>query len=149
MNMKYIGLLVLLAFALIQQHAFAQVYRWVDEDGKVHFTDQPPPDQNAEPLELKVTKSNVTGEQLAEDRRKQLESLEASRKELAKARADSAAEKRARKQQCEAARERYDSVVWMKKIHEIDEQGNKTYLSDEDEDRVKQEAKDAVSELCN
>lgn len=32
--------------------AQAEVYRWVDEDGSVHFTDDPPPDRKAEPVDL-------------------------------------------------------------------------------------------------
>lgn len=31
-----------------------QVYRWVDEDGVVHYSDQPPPDDGAESIEIDV-----------------------------------------------------------------------------------------------
>lgn len=143
---------MLLAFGValaMAQSASAQVYRWVDDEGKVHFTDQPPPGEDVERVDVKTSKSSVSGEEVAEQRRAQLEALQSEREAREKARADAASERRERKEKCEAARERYNNVVWKKKIHEIDEQGNKTYLSDADEDRVKREAADAVSEFCN
>ncbi len=142
-------LVILFATLSLSLPAHAQVYRWVDEEGNVHFTDQPPPGKNAEHVEVKVTKSDVSNQQIAEQRREQLKALESSRKELAKSRATTAADKRDRKQKCAAARERSDHLAWQRKIHEVDAQGNKTYLSDADEDRVKQEARDAVTELCD
>jgi hypothetical protein len=44
-------ILVLFAFAALaaaQSHAQSSVYRWVDQDGKVHFSDAPPPDSAKE-----------------------------------------------------------------------------------------------------
>lgn len=32
----------------------AEIYKWVDEDGKVHFTDQPPSEANVEKLDLRI-----------------------------------------------------------------------------------------------
>ena len=43
------GLLVCAATASAQE-----VYRWVDEDGVVHYSDQPPPGDEAEPVALDV-----------------------------------------------------------------------------------------------
>ena len=39
------SLLVLLC--LLPAFGFAEIYRWVDENGKVHFADQPPEDNTA------------------------------------------------------------------------------------------------------
>ena len=47
-------LVLLCALAL---PATAQVYRWVDKDGKVHYTDQKPPDVQAEALPIKSANS--------------------------------------------------------------------------------------------
>lgn len=34
--------------------ATAEIYKWVDEQGNVHFTDQPPPNQTTEKIEVKI-----------------------------------------------------------------------------------------------
>lgn len=39
------GLFVLLCLAALCVQA-AQLYRWVDKDGRVHYSDQPPPDKS-------------------------------------------------------------------------------------------------------
>jgi glutaredoxin len=34
--------------------AFADMYKWIDENGKVHYTDSPPPGRKAKKLDLKI-----------------------------------------------------------------------------------------------
>lgn len=47
---------VLLAFTLlsIAQLSQAQIYKWVDEHGKTHFTDNPPKNVQSDEVELKI-----------------------------------------------------------------------------------------------
>ena len=45
--------LALLA-ARIALPAFADMYKWIDENGKVHYTDSPPPGKKAKKLDLKI-----------------------------------------------------------------------------------------------
>lgn len=47
--MRYLVLLLTLLFVL---PASAQVYRWVDDQGKVHYSDTPPPSENAQALDI-------------------------------------------------------------------------------------------------
>ncbi len=49
--MKTLLLLVCLMFAGLP-FAYAEVYKWVDEDGNVHFTDTPPPKQKIEEVKI-------------------------------------------------------------------------------------------------
>jgi len=55
------GLLLLLAL-LASQAALAQQYRWLDENGGVHYTDTPPP-PTAKSGERKKFKGNAVGSQ--------------------------------------------------------------------------------------
>ncbi|GAA5167342.1 glutaredoxin family protein [Viridibacterium curvum] len=54
------ALLALLTCLMVAQTAVAQVYRWVDKDGKVHYGDQPPPELKSEKPNLP---SNSVGQQ--------------------------------------------------------------------------------------
>jgi glutaredoxin len=54
--------LVMLIAALAAQAALAQQYRWLDEQGRVHYTDTPPP-PTARSVEKKKLKANAVGTQ--------------------------------------------------------------------------------------
>lgn len=51
------GLLILLLFAAASPQA-AEVYRWLDATGRVHYSDQPPPPSAKQALKVK-SKANV------------------------------------------------------------------------------------------
>lgn len=51
--------LLLLALLLATASASAQMYRWVDQSGKVHYTDTPPPPAAAKSVEKKKLVSSV------------------------------------------------------------------------------------------
>src|ERR1700741_5188172 len=53
---------LLLLSLLAASAAWAQQYRWVDEKGRVHYTDTPPP-PSAKSAEKKNLKGNALGEQ--------------------------------------------------------------------------------------
>ena len=54
---------LVLFLALLATHAaFAQQYRWIDENGRVHYTDTPPP-PTAKSGERKKFKGNAVGSQ--------------------------------------------------------------------------------------
>jgi len=40
--------------------AYAQIYKWVDEHGKVHFTDSPPKDKKNEEVTLQINSYSAT-----------------------------------------------------------------------------------------
>ena len=44
--------LLLAAALMLPSLTSAEVYKWVDEDGTVHFTDKPPPNQETEEVKL-------------------------------------------------------------------------------------------------
>ena len=51
MNVRPLALLVFV-FLASASAAKAEVYKWVDEDGNVHFTDTPPPKQETEEVRI-------------------------------------------------------------------------------------------------
>jgi len=54
--------LILFSFLLAATSASAQQYRWVDEKGRVHYTDTPPP-PSAKSAQKKNLKANELGQQ--------------------------------------------------------------------------------------
>lgn len=74
--------------------ATAETFRWVDQDGSVHFGDTPPPGVKAEPLRVAPPKSKLS----AEEARQKIQNLRAQR-ENENAQAEAKRAEEARKQQ--------------------------------------------------
>ena len=60
MGIRYLLLLLTIAFS---QYAGAEIYKWIDDNGKVHFSDSKPVEQSTETVKLKINSyTNVTFE---------------------------------------------------------------------------------------
>ena len=85
-------LIIALALITLSASAFGKIYKWVDENGKVHYSDSPPPGDTAKQVELPPQPSE--------------ESLQRGREEIARRiqnqRDDSAARRQAKEEQREA-----------------------------------------------
>ena len=54
MNRDVTSRLVLMLLLLVTTHAGAEIHKWVDAQGKTHFSDNPPVRQHTEAVELKI-----------------------------------------------------------------------------------------------
>ena len=50
--MKYI--IILMTLLIVPGHSFAEVYKWVDEEGLVHFSDQKPDNQAVSEVQIET-----------------------------------------------------------------------------------------------
>lgn len=53
MRKRFAALILVIAFQLVVSPAFAEMYKWVDENGVVHYSDSPPmtPEKDVETIE--------------------------------------------------------------------------------------------------
>ena len=59
--MERYQIIILLFFALLMQPSHAQIYKWKDANGKVHFSDKKPANKKSENIHLKInTYKSVT-----------------------------------------------------------------------------------------
>jgi hypothetical protein len=144
-----LGLLVLGAAALQ-----AGVYRWVDDQGRVHYGDKPPT-VGAEELEVPVQKpeTNATEakseEQRALERERLLQRFQEDRdkkREQAKKRAEEKAE---RKRLCALAKDQLRVYTEATGLYDLDEEGERKVLSFEERERVTREAEQEVKRWCD
>lgn len=119
--------------------AAAELYKWTDAEGKVHFSDQPPPPEVKAPVTVKPRRPGApaasatpaaTGaptyvEQEAEFRKRQVETAEKAKAE--KQAADEAAEKQ---RNCEQARARVASLEVGGRITRTNAAGEQIFLTD-------------------
>ncbi|HEY7757816.1 MAG TPA: DUF4124 domain-containing protein [Burkholderiales bacterium] len=161
--MKWIATLALLALALPAWGR--EMYKWVDESGKVHYSDQPPPAnarqqktiqpkvpaQNAAPpaattegqAAAPAPKAKTAGELDMEFRKRRAEAAEAEAKRQQETQA--AAEKQ---RNCEAAKARVAVLQTGGRITKASPTGEQVYLGDKEIAYELIEAQKVVDSWC-
>jgi len=142
-------LLVVLGAALALPAA-AQVYKWTDKDGKVHFGDLPPPE--ATDVKALAIHSEPTDPRQLEaldvqrDLREKQSSMETDlRANQAKRAAEEAENKQAA---CDAARKRYENLQHSRKFSTVGADGKETWMSGDDAYKMRDELKATVDKAC-
>lgn len=75
-------LLFVLAVLSVQNLSATEIYRWVDENGNVHYGEEPPPDSSKEQKKMKLEPLPSSGANLATD--KQIKNLHKGNEEAVK-----------------------------------------------------------------
>jgi len=137
----------------------AQTYKWKDADGKIHYSDQPPPPEIKEPLSVKprkptapsaptvkgepTAKAKTYTEQEAEFKKRQVETAE--REAAEKKKANEAAE---RKQNCEQARSQLKGLQAGGRVAKNNDKGEREYMSDAQISQEIERLKKAEASWC-
>jgi len=142
--------------------AYCEVYKWIDPDGTVHYSDQAP--QGAVQEQTLGIKSGTSGteaprtekaapksaapktyiEQDAEFRKRQVEA-EAKRAKEEKALADA----KDRQQNCEHARSSLQSLQSGQRVVKYNEKSERVYIEDNEREREIANAQKGVDSWCN
>jgi len=144
---------VLLAAAcsLASTAALAEVYRWVDADGRVQFGDRPPADAEAEPLDVGSGKS-VSGDldERRERRERLLDVMQEERAEEARADAENDKQESVRRQNCSTASDKLRRIEEARYIYEpTGDPDNPRVLEDQERAGYTAKARQEVSKWCN
>lgn len=155
--MKY-GMALLLV--LISFNSYAGLTKWVDAEGKVHYSDTPPPDNvKTETLHISASPNAVSSPNAASSAPsapKTIYEKEADLKKERKAK-DEAAQKAAREQEeastkqrnCEQSRTQLLTLQNSPRISTYNAQGERTIMDDSARQRSIDEAQAAIGKYCN
>ncbi|MCW8907223.1 MAG: DUF4124 domain-containing protein [Sedimenticola sp.] len=139
---------------VLPQGSGAAVYRWVDEHGRVQFGDRPPAREEVERIELRTpppapeSNPDLTREQRREVQQKMLDAYRDEREQRQQRREQRAEEQARRKRACIEARDRLRLYRSTSALYELDDDGNRRYLSDERYEAALAQAREEVSRLC-
>lgn len=149
--MRYQYILFLLL--LVPASAAAEIYKWIDEEGNVHYSQQRPP-ADAQPKSTETIKVNSgaaseadlkglqrdieRSNKIFEDRAKQKEEQE-----------QAAAEQAIRKQNCEKVRLNLQKLQEVQRVFHTDEEGNRVRVGEEQRQADITRAQEQVEEWCN
>ncbi len=149
MKIRLVGWLACVLCLSVQ----AEVYRWVDSNGKVHFGDRPPKGQASEMLDLPESKSDSETPALSDQQRmarqkKLVEILEEERmeKENAKREAKEQAEKLA--MECTRMKKRLEYMERYNRFYHENEDGTRQYMNDQQADAYRQRRYDQYRQKC-
>ena len=144
------GRLLFFCALTVTAHVQADLYKWKDAQGKVHYTDQPPTVKaqiikNSEPGQAAIT-SQATQALDAKDQADQKRRKEA---EDARAKAEKEAEQaRVQRENCAKARSNLSTLQNSPRVYTTDAAGQRTYMDDAARARELANSQKAVSDFC-
>jgi gamma-glutamyl:cysteine ligase YbdK (ATP-grasp superfamily) len=149
--LRIIGIATLTLAAAIGV-ARADVYRWVDEHGEVHYSDVwVPGSQLIKTNKPRPVTTGTEGAQKSSDTNKvaaAAKSASAQLKDESNARAVKQDVAKAREQQCKQAKERYEKAIQARRIYKTDKSGERDYMSDADAEAYRVQSRKDVQDAC-
>ncbi len=151
MNRKIL-VLVLSAAALATSAFAGEIYRYVDEDGNVHYLDRPTGESGEERMDITYSgTSNAAVSARVEKRHDYMATLEEARSEAKsqrEAEAQARAEMEARAAKCQEHRARLESYLQSRRLFRENEAGEREYLDEEQMMEARRKVEEAIQENC-
>lgn len=146
--------IALFLLSLLSLSAHAGMHKWVDADGKVHYSDTPPPDTKAE----SVRNMSGKGQQAAPvdysskgyaEREAELRKSRQEKQEAGEKAARETAQKEDRARNCSVARENLRALEDGARLVTYDENGERRFLDDDAREQRLNDARSAVKANCD
>ena len=139
---------ILFLFPTIGQ---SEIYKWIDENGNVHFDDRPG-SGNKEKIEIKTTETSSSPNTELQDRVEQekqlLEIYEEERQEKKLIKAEQREEMMELKKKCAQAKDYKRTLDESYGLYFLDEEGVRVKLSAEEKDAELREIKEFIKKNC-
>lgn len=154
--MKYGIALAMMTVCCLVSPLQAGIYKWTDEQGRVHFSDKPP-GQDTPQYQLRTpasADSTSADEALSDEerrvkQRKLMDSLEADRLEKEQAAARQKQQQAIRSRNCQYARAELRASKEANLIYDYDATGNKVYLNEAQKLKYLEAKYAAVRKWCD
>lgn len=146
-----------LGFCLLSGYsapAISNIYKWVDEEGKVHYSQQRPAATASEKMKINAhapqDSSSYKRPSLNKESDDTAKADKADTKETDKdaPKVESAAEKKRRLAACTQARQQLATMQAKGQIRSRDKDGNTTYMSQEQKESRMKNIRDAIAKQC-
>jgi hypothetical protein len=142
---RLIALAVALAFVPL---AWAQLYKWVDKDGKVHYSDTPPATQDSKQLSVQTGGGTPPPPPPAAQKDGKAEKGPVDPKEAARKAEDDAKRVAAAAERCGRAQRYLKTLTDGGRIINYDSKGERQIMDDAQIESEKARAQKAVDESC-
>jgi hypothetical protein len=137
---------VLICLLLLPGLAMAEIYRWVDASGQVHFSQRPAP--GAEQVEVKPQVMERDAATI-ESQERANRFFEARREEQTQAAAAVAERNAQREKECRELRSQLAGIPEGRRYYQSEGNGERSYYSDAELDVARSRLRDRISERCS
>ncbi len=127
--------------------AAAGVYKWTDADGKVHFTDKPPPDAAAEKVRVTTGRDAHTAERL-DQMKKQADDIFEKRAETETAARESEEEAQKIAAHCASLHDKLQKLRASTRFQTVNDKGEREYLGEERRQEWIRKAEAEIAKHC-
>ncbi len=144
--------ILLLVLGMCSAAIHAEVYKWVDAEGNVHYGQNRPRGVEAEPVEVRPQRLSEEQRALELDKLKLKAGLGSDNQEPEPEQSEQAPTQMpeaVRKENCRVARHNLAALLQKRRIVRTDEKGNLVRLDDAERESRLEEAKKNVEEFCN
>ena len=132
------GNLVAMLLLLIGGVTLAAVYKWVDDEGVIHYSETPPSSGKTQEMEIEpapseseIQKTRDRMEKILEYQKQSDELRKESAEKKSREKATEQLEKVERKKRCTHARQNLHELNMDRAVYSINEKGERVYLDDE------------------
>ena len=135
--MKRTTLATMTALVFAASVGAGEVHRWVDDQGNVHYSENPPPDAESQQMDVRTGRQmpQASPEDVAAPEEEEDAQAAAGTEEATEERPDADAVAEARQRNCETAREALETLDQHDRV-QVEEDGERRFLSpDEVEDQ--------------
>jgi hypothetical protein len=148
--------ILLILLMLAGANAYAGINKWVDADGKVHYSDQPPPVNVKSQQTLRATSDAVAAAPASApaapktiaEREAELKKAQQAKKEAADKAAQEQARIDAEKANCAAAQQHLRILQEGMRMMDVDANGERYYLNDEQRQQRIEKAQQDIKAFC-
>lgn len=145
--------LAVLAVSLCGGAAASEIYKWIDENGNVHYEDRPSGAATEQRLAMTYSRTDSGAVQKGIEARLERDAARAekraARDEEKQAAEDAKAEADARQKKCAQYRRQLETMVQAQRLYRVGEDGERSYLDDAQRQEARQKAEELIAETCN
>lgn len=129
-----------------------EIYKWVDDDGIVHYVDQPTGAPGEEHLAIRsrpTDPARIPASVRARQEASAMQAKEEANAPQGPSEEERVAQAREREEKCSKYRERQNQFAINRRIYRMDENGERVYYSDEEMQAVRDKVDELVAHYCS
>jgi hypothetical protein len=140
---------VMLAVALaLAPFASAELYKYIDANGKTVYTDQPPVAVDSKQVKVQESSPAGAAQKSALDRDKEIQKARDKSRDEAKKAEVAAKNAQIAEERCNQATARYNALAQGGRISKFNQQGEREMMGDDEIEAEKEKARAQMEEAC-